>query len=97
MILFRCLAKCFPTFPIKVRSKKIFFIQILTLCYNSSMTPELYHILLKNVILFSRPFPGAIAAMELYVGITEGVPGPIKKEIMIALCRDYSVDIDQGD
>ena len=27
----------------------------------------------------------------------KGVPGPIKKEIMKALCRDYGVDIDQGD
>ena len=31
------------------------------------------------------------------MGITEGVPGPVKKEIMKALCRDYSVDIDQED
>ena len=31
------------------------------------------------------------------MGITEGVPGHIKKEIMKALCRDYGVDIDQGD
>ena len=53
VILFRCLAKCYPTFPIKVGSKKIFFIQIITLWYNSSMTPELYHILLTNVILLS--------------------------------------------
>ena len=58
VILFRCIAKCFPTFPIKVGSKKIFFIQITTLCYNSCMTPELFHILLKNVILFSRPISG---------------------------------------
>ena len=28
------------------------------------------------------PFLGAIAAMEIYVGITEGGPGPIKKEVM---------------
>ena len=61
MILFRCLAKCFPTFPIKVGSKKMFFIQIITLLYNSSVTPELYHILLKNVILFSRPLSLNIA------------------------------------
>ena len=27
----------------------------------------------------------------------KGVPGPIEKEIMKAQCRDYSVDIDQGD
>ena len=31
--------------------------------------------------------------MEIYVGVTEGVPGPIKKEIMKALCRDYGVGI----
>ena len=31
------------------------------------------------------PFLGTIAAMEIYVGITEGVPVPIKKEIMKAL------------
>ena len=43
------------------------------------------------------PFQGTIAAMELYMGITEGVPRPIKKEIMKSLCRDYGVDIDQGD
>ena len=35
--------------------------------------------------------------MEIYTGITEGVPGPIKEEIMKALCRDYGVDIDQRD
>ena len=35
--------------------------------------------------------------MEIYVGTKEVVPGPIKKEIMNALCRDYSVDIAQGD
>ena len=29
--------------------------------------------------------------------ITEGVPGPIKKEIMKALCRDYGMAIEQGD
>ena len=40
------------------------------------------------------PFMGTIAAMEIYAGITEGVPGPIKEEIMKALCRDYKVDID---
>ena len=43
------------------------------------------------------PFLGTIAAMEIYVGITEGVPAPVKKDIMKALCRDYGVDIDQGD
>ena len=43
------------------------------------------------------PFLGTIAAMEIYVGITEGVPAPVKKEIMKALCRDYGADIDQGD
>ena len=35
--------------------------------------------------------------MEIYIGITEGVPGPVKKEIMKSLCRDYGVDIDQED
>ena len=35
--------------------------------------------------------------MEIYVGITEGVPSPVKNEIMNTLCRDYGVDIDQGD
>ena len=39
------------------------------------------------------PFLGTIAAMEIYKGITEGMPGPIKEEIMKALCRDYKVDI----
>ena len=39
------------------------------------------------------PFQGTIAAMEIYVGITEGDPGPVKKEIMKALCRDYGVDM----
>ena len=43
------------------------------------------------------PFLGTIAATEIYAGITEGMPGPIKKEIMKSLCRDYNVDIDQGD
>ena len=43
------------------------------------------------------PFLGAIATMEIYAGITEGAPGPIKKEIMKARCRDYGVGIDQGD
>ena len=43
------------------------------------------------------PFLGTIAAMEIYAGITEGVPGPVKKEIMKALCRDYGVGVDQGD
>ena len=28
------------------------------------------------------------------MGITEGVPGPIKEEVMKALCRDYKMDID---
>ena len=41
------------------------------------------------------PFLGIIAGME--IGITEGVPGPVKKEIMKSLCRNYGVDIDQGD
>ena len=40
------------------------------------------------------PFLGTIAAIEIYTGITEGVPGPIKGETMKALCRDYKVDID---
>ena len=35
--------------------------------------------------------------MEINIGITEGVSGPVKKELMKALCRDYGVDIDQGD
>ena len=48
VILFRCRSKMFPTFPIKMGSKKIFFIQIITLWYNSSMTPELYHIFSEN-------------------------------------------------
>ena len=43
------------------------------------------------------PFLGTIAAMEIYIGITEGVSGPVKREIMKALCRDYGVDIDQAD
>ena len=43
------------------------------------------------------PFLGTIAAMEIYIGIREGVAGPIKKEIMKPLCHDYGVDIDQGD
>ena len=42
------------------------------------------------------PFLGTIAAMEIYVGITKGVPGPIKEEIMKTLCRDYKVDIDSS-
>ena len=37
-----------------------------------------------------------IAAMEIYVGIIEGVPGPIKEEIMKTLCSDYRVDIDSS-
>ena len=40
------------------------------------------------------PFLGTIAAMEIYVGITEEVSDPIKEEIMKTLCRDYKVDID---
>ena len=43
------------------------------------------------------PFLGTIVAMEIYIGITEGVPGRVKEEIMEALCRDNGVDIDQGD
>ena len=42
------------------------------------------------------PFLGTIASMEIYMGITEGVPGPIKEEIMKAICRDYKVDIDSS-
>ena len=34
--------------------------------------------------------------MEIYTGITEGVPGSIKEEIVKALCRDYKVDIDSS-
>ena len=30
-------------------------------------------------------------------GITEGVPGPIKEEIMKTLCRDYKMDIDSSE
>ena len=41
-------------------------------------------------------FLGTIAAMEIYVGITEGVPGPIKEEIMKMLCPEYKVDIDSS-
>ena len=40
------------------------------------------------------PFLGTITAVEIYFGITEGVPGPVKKEIMKAPCRDYGVDIE---
>ena len=40
------------------------------------------------------PFLGTIAAMEIYTGITEGVPGSLKEEIMKTLCGDYKVDID---
>ena len=40
------------------------------------------------------PFLVTIAAMEIFTGITEGVPGLIKEEIMKALCRDYKVDIE---
>ena len=36
------------------------------------------------------PFLGTIAAMEIYTGITEGMPGPIKEEIMKTLCRESS-------
>ena len=43
------------------------------------------------------PFLGTIAAMEIYTGITEGVPGPKKEEIMKALCRDYKVNIDSSE
>ena len=42
------------------------------------------------------PFPGTIAAMEIYAGITEGVPDTIKEEIMKMLCRDDKVDIDSS-
>ena len=42
-------------------------------------------------------FLGTTAVMEIYIDITEGVPGLVKKEIMKALYRDYGVDIDQGD
>ena len=42
------------------------------------------------------PFLRTIAAMEIYTGITEGVAGPIKEEIMKALCRDYKGDIDSS-
>ena len=39
-------------------------------------------------------FLGTIDAMEIYTGIIEGVPGPIKETITKALCRYYKVDID---
>ena len=39
---------------------------------------------------------GTIAAMGIYVGITERVPGPIKEERMKTVCRDYKVDIDSS-
>ena len=39
---------------------------------------------------------GTIAEMEINVGITEGVPGPINEEIMKTLCHDYKVDIDSS-
>ena len=39
-------------------------------------------------------FLRTIAAMEIYTGMTEGVPGPIKEEIMKTLCCYYKVDID---
>ena len=42
------------------------------------------------------PFLGTIGRMEIYTGITEGVPDPIKEEIMKMLCRDYNVDIDSS-
>ena len=38
---------------------------------------------------------GTIAAMEIYIGIPEVVPGTVNKEIMKTLCRDYGVEIDQ--
>ena len=54
-------------------------------------------LILGNIIAGGYvPFLGTIAAMETYIDITEGVPGPVKKEIMKSLCRDYGVDIDQG-
>ena len=37
------------------------------------------------------PFLGTIDAMEIYTGA-----GPIKEEIMKALCRDYKVDVDSS-
>ena len=42
------------------------------------------------------PFLGTNAAMEIYTGITEGVPDPIKEETIKALCREYKVDIDSS-
>ena len=30
------------------------------------------------------------------MGITEGLPGPIKEEIMETICRDFKVDIDSS-
>ena len=42
------------------------------------------------------PFLGTIDAMEIYTGISEGGPSPIKEDTMIALCRDYNVDIDSS-
>ena len=42
------------------------------------------------------PFLGTIAAMEIYAGITEEVPGLIKEDIMKTLCRDHKVDIDSS-
>ena len=41
-------------------------------------------------------FLRTIAAMDIYTGITEGAPGPIKQEIMKVLRRDYKVDIDSS-
>ena len=32
--------------------------------------------------------------MEIYTGLTEGEPGPIKEGMMKTLRRDYKVDID---
>ena len=42
------------------------------------------------------PFLRTIAAMKIYTGITEGVPSPIKEEIMKTLCLDYKVDIESS-
>ena len=51
---------------------------------------------LGNIIDGDVPSLGTIAAMKIYTGITEGVSGPIKEEVMKALCRDYKVDIDSS-
>ena len=54
-----------------------------------------YRLTLGNIIDGGDvPFLRTIAAMEIYTGITEGVPDPIKEERMKALCRDYKMDID---